>query len=172
MDFPFVEYYSLNGGENFLEFTLWIASCLIIDCCFLPSSRLSHFKTHHKTSEMQKRACKAMRHILVTKFLDISPNSQSRTTQTNRKSNEKIKVDRRQETHLVYGFLTGALIRSSKASFASRVGTVTSWCTSSPSIPSMSKLNSRRTFSCLCAGAVAGLQTRKFTNLPIFNESF
>ena len=31
MDFPFVEYYSLNGGENFLEFTLWIASCLIID---------------------------------------------------------------------------------------------------------------------------------------------
>lgn len=109
-----------------------------------------------------------MRHILVTKFLDISPNSQSRTTQTNRKSNEKMQVDRRQETHLVYGFLTGALIRSSKASFASRVGTVTSWCTSSPSIPSMSKLNSRRTFSCLCAGAVAGLQTRKFTNLPIY----
>ena len=117
---------------------------------------------------MQKRACKAMRHILVTKFLDISPNSQSRTTQTNRKSNEKIKVDRRQETHLVYGFLTGALIRSSKASFASRVGTVTSWCTSSPSIPSMSKLNSRRTFSCLCAGAVAGLQTRKFHQFTSF----
>ena len=113
-----------------------------------------------------------MRHILVTKFLDISPNSQSRTTQTNRKSNEKMQVDRRQETHLVYGFLTGALIRSSKVSFASRVGTVTSWCTSSPSIPSMSKLNSRRTFSCLCAGAVAGLQTRRFTNLPIFTESF
>ena len=31
MDFSFVEYHSLSGGENFLEFTLWIASCLIID---------------------------------------------------------------------------------------------------------------------------------------------
>ena len=118
------------------------------------------FWGRHKRNVRQRRACKFVKGVQVTRILilcvqielNFSQQAQYNCTEDSWGS---FFVDM---THLVWGLCTGALIKSSKASLVSSVGTATSWCKSSPSIPSMSRLNSRRMLSdCLDAGAVTGL---------------